>query len=82
MRVAIVIFPALALVPAIAAAEEKKADKNDPNRLICEKQEVLGSYSARGLPLVVLHDSSGKEVSRITKFVPAEEMLALMEKAR
>lgn len=46
MRVAIVVFAALALVPAIAAAEEKKADKNDPNRIICEKQEVLGSRVA------------------------------------
>ena len=46
MRIAIVIFAALALVPAIAAAEEKKADKNDPNRIICEKQEVIGSRVA------------------------------------
>jgi len=46
MRVAIVIFAALSLVPTIAAAEEKKADKNDPNRIICEKQEVLGSRVA------------------------------------
>jgi len=46
MRVVIVIFAALALVPAIAAAEEKKADKNDPNRIICEKQEVIGSRVA------------------------------------
>jgi hypothetical protein len=46
MRVAVVLFAALALVPAIAAAEQKKADKNDPNRIICEKQEVLGSRVA------------------------------------
>ena len=46
MRVVTAIFAALALVPAIAAAEEKKADKNDPNRMICEKQEVLGSRVA------------------------------------
>jgi hypothetical protein len=46
MRVATVIFAALALVPAIAAAEDKKVDKNDPNRIVCEKQEVLGSRVA------------------------------------
>ena len=46
MRVAVVLLAALALVPAIAAAEQKKADKNDPNRIICEKQEVLGSRVA------------------------------------
>jgi hypothetical protein len=46
MRVAVVLFAALALVPAIAAAEEKKADNKDPNRLICEKQEVIGSRLA------------------------------------
>jgi hypothetical protein len=46
MRVAIVIFAALALVPAIAAAEEKQAPAKDPNRIICEKQEVVGSRLA------------------------------------
>jgi hypothetical protein len=46
MRVAIAVFAALSLVPAIAAAEEKKTAKSDPNRIICEKQEVLGSRVA------------------------------------
>lgn len=46
MRVAIVIFTAFALIPAIAAAEAEKADKKDPNRIICEKQEVVGSRLA------------------------------------
>jgi hypothetical protein len=46
MRVAVALFAALALVPAIAAAGEKKADTKDPNRMICEKQEVLGSRVA------------------------------------
>lgn len=46
MRVSIVIFAALALAPAIAAAEVKKADNKDPNRIICEKQEVIGSRLA------------------------------------
>lgn len=46
MRVAIAIIGALVLVPAAAAAEEKKADAKDPSRIICEKQEVLGSRLA------------------------------------
>jgi thiol:disulfide interchange protein DsbD len=47
-----------------------------------EKQQLLASYKARGLPLVVLHDSKGQEIGRVTRFVPAEELLALMQKAR
>ena len=44
MRVAIIVFATLALVPAVAAAEDKKA--KDPNRIICEKQAELGSRVA------------------------------------
>lgn len=36
---------AMAMVPAAASAEDKKADK-DPNRMVCEKQEVVGSRLA------------------------------------
>jgi hypothetical protein len=46
MRVAIAIIAALALIPAAAAAEEKKPDAKDPNRIICEKQGVVGSRLA------------------------------------
>ena len=46
MRVATVIFAALALVPAIAAAEDKKADTKDPNRMICERQKSTESRVA------------------------------------
>ena len=44
MRVVIGIVAALALVPAVAAAEEKPA--KDPNRIICERQGELGSRVA------------------------------------
>jgi thiol:disulfide interchange protein DsbD len=44
-----------------------------------EKQKLLASYGHRGLPLVVLHDSEGKEAARITQFVEAEAFLALMK---
>ncbi|MET0339592.1 MAG: cytochrome c biogenesis protein CcdA [Polyangiales bacterium] len=42
-------------------------------------KEWLQAYSARGLPLVVLHDSKGKEHARVTEFVQADEMLGLLK---
>ena len=41
-------------------------------------KEWLKTYGARGLPLVVLHGSNGKETARITEFVDADKMLELM----
>ncbi len=38
----------------------------------------LSDYGARGLPLVVLHDSGGREHTRVTEFVEAERMLELL----
>jgi thiol:disulfide interchange protein DsbD len=38
----------------------------------------LQGYGARGLPLVVLHDSTGAESARITEFVEADRMLELL----
>lgn len=46
------------------------------------KQQVLRSYNQRGLPLVVLHDRSGREAQRITSFVKAPEFLALMRSVK
>jgi hypothetical protein len=46
MRVATIIFAAIALVPAIAAAEDKKTDAKDPNRMICERQKSTESRVA------------------------------------
>ena len=43
MRTSIAIAIVLAFIPAVASAEEKKTAAKDPNRIICEKQEVLGS---------------------------------------
>jgi thiol:disulfide interchange protein DsbD len=47
-----------------------------------EKQALLAGYRHSGLPLVALHDRAGKEVGRVTGFVAAEELLALMRRAR
>jgi hypothetical protein len=33
----------VALISTVAAADEKKSDAKDPNRMVCEKQQVLGS---------------------------------------
>lgn len=46
MRVSVAIVAALALVSVSASAEEKKAEGKDPNRIVCQKQEVLGSRVA------------------------------------
>lgn len=40
---ALLLVAALGMASAVSAAEEKKADTKDPNRVICEKQEVVGS---------------------------------------
>ena len=44
-----------------------------------EKRALLRSYAQRGLPLVVLHGSDGREVHRVTQFVEPEELLSLMQ---
>lgn len=45
-----------------------------------EKQAILKSYGHRGLPLVVLHDRSGREAHRITNFMGPQKFLELMRK--
>lgn len=47
-----------------------------------EKRELLARYAHRGLPLVVLHKPSGEPAARVTSFVEADRMLALMRDAR
>jgi hypothetical protein len=46
MRKSIVIIAAITLIPGVAIAGDKTADKKDPNRVICEKQTVPGSRLA------------------------------------
>lgn len=43
-----------------------------------EEDALLASYNQRGLPLVVMHGSSGDEEHRVTTFIEADEMLDLM----
>ncbi len=43
-----------------------------------DKRQLLSGYAQRGLPLVVLHDSNGREVSRVTGFVEPEAFLSLL----
>ncbi|AKF05282.1 Cytochrome c-type biogenesis protein DsbD [Sandaracinus amylolyticus] len=47
-----------------------------------EKRALLRQYAQRGLPLVVLHASDGREVHRVTQFVEAEEFLSLMQQVQ
>lgn len=46
MRRSILMIVAVALMPTAAIAAEKVADKKDPNRIVCEKQGVVGSRLA------------------------------------
>ncbi|MFI5308315.1 MAG: protein-disulfide reductase DsbD family protein [Polyangiales bacterium] len=45
-----------------------------------DKQALLRSYNQRGLPLVVLHDHSGREVARVTSFLEPQKFLELLRK--
>jgi thiol:disulfide interchange protein len=51
-----------------------------PGQDVKQGTQWLQGYGARGLPLVVLHDSAGNESSRITEFVEAERMLELLKR--
>lgn len=50
-----------------------------PGRDLTAGRELLASYEQRGLPLVVLHDSDGREVHRVVEFVEPDELLDLMQ---
>jgi len=45
LRRSVLLIAGLSLLSSVAMAEEKKAER-DPNRMICEKQEVVGSRLA------------------------------------
>jgi thioredoxin:protein disulfide reductase len=47
-----------------------------------EKQALLRSYNQRGLPLVVLHEHTGREVARVTNFLEPQKFLDLMRKVQ
>lgn len=46
MSGSLLFIAALGLIPAAAAADDKKGENKDPNRLVCEKQAVAGSRLA------------------------------------
>jgi thiol:disulfide interchange protein DsbD len=50
-----------------------------PGHDLTEGRALLASYEQRGLPLVVLHDSQGREVHRVVEFVEPAELLGLMQ---
>ncbi len=43
-----------------------------------EKWALLRGYAQNGLPLVVLHGPDGREITRVTGFLPPDEFLARM----
>jgi len=52
-----------------------KIDATEPTP---EIDALQARYQVRGLPTVILIDSQGREAARVTEFVPAPRMLALM----
>ena len=52
-----------------------KVDATDPTPAI---EALQTRYQVRGLPTVLLINSEGREVSRVTEFVPPARMLELM----
>ena len=64
----------------IAEAERFVPVKVDLTTNEAPATDWLAGYRAQGLPLVVLHDADGREVSRVTQFVEATKMLGLMRK--
>ena len=42
----LLLVAAAGMFPAMAAADQTKANSKDPNRIICEKQPVVGSRLA------------------------------------
>ncbi len=50
-----------------------------PGQDLTEGRALLASYEQRGLPLVVMHDSEGREVHRVVEFVEPDELLGLMQ---
>jgi thiol:disulfide interchange protein DsbD len=49
-----------------------------PGQDSAEKQALLRSYNQRGLPLVVFHEHTGREVARVTNFIEPQKFLELM----
>jgi thiol:disulfide interchange protein DsbD len=51
-----------------------------PGKDSSDKRRLLSQYAQRGLPLVVLHDAAGREVSRVTGFMSPDDFLTLLRK--
>jgi thiol:disulfide interchange protein DsbD len=51
-----------------------------PGKDNSDKRQLLAQYAQRGLPLVVLHDARGREVSRVTGFLEPDAFLSLLRK--
>lgn len=59
----------------VAVRVDLSPDKDTP-----EKRAVLRSYNGRGLPLVVLHSSDGREAERLETFEEPADFLARMRR--
>jgi thiol:disulfide interchange protein DsbD len=54
-----------------------KVDASEPTP---EIDALQARYQVRGLPTVILLDSQGREVTRVTEFVPPDQMLSMLRR--
>ena len=64
----------------IKAAKDFTSLKVDMTKTISDKTEIIRKkFDIRGMPTVLIIDSEGNEIERITGFVNAEEFLKIIE---
>ena len=64
----------------IAAAKDFISMKVDMTKTMSDQTEIIrNKFSIRGMPTVLIINSEGKEIERITGFVNAEEFLKIIE---
>ncbi len=62
---------------AVARFVKVKVDLS-PGQDVEQGRKWLSGYGARGLPLVVIHDSQGNEAARITEFIAPGKLVAML----
>ncbi len=67
----------------IKAAEEFDAYKVDMTKTMSEQTEkVRKKFNIKGMPTILIFDSTGKEVERLTGFVEPKEFLKILQKIK
>jgi thiol:disulfide interchange protein DsbD len=67
----------------IEAAKDFDAYKVDMTKTLSEEtQRIRKKFGIRGMPTILIFDSSGKEVKRLTGFVEPEEFLKILKEVK